>query len=343
MIKQNTLIKFSIVILAWLVVACSIDVDELIGSKNPFLTLKQRYTAPEIESIPVGGLDPLKVALGKILFFDPRLSGSNWISCATCHNPSMGWSDGLPTAIGQGQNTLMRATPTIINVAYNFLQTWDGRFNSLEEQALSPIESPMEMNQDLDDLVIELNNISGYVQKFYEAFPSQGINKQTIAQALASFERQITATEAPFDQWINGDENAISYAAKQGFKLFEGKAHCSTCHAGYNFTDDGFHNIGVKGDDVGRFNVVPLAVTKGAFKTPTLRDIGKTAPYMHNGAYKTLDEVVDHYIRGGDDKSNLSANFKKAELNKKEKAELLAFLKTLDGKPRPTKIPRLPI
>lgn len=304
---------------------------------------KAKYAAPNIDVLPAHGLNPVRVELGKILFFDPRLSGSNWISCGTCHNPTMGWSDGLPTAIGEGQKVLHRATPTILNAAYNHLQMWDGRFRSLEEQALAPIESKAEMNQDLDDLVRELQAIKGYVTMFNDAFPGQGITKETIAQAIASFERTIVSTEAPFDRWIKGDENAISSAAKRGFELFNGKAHCSTCHAGFNFTDDGFHNIGLKSKDPGRFGVVPVGITKGAFKTPTLRNISKTAPYMHNGAYDTLKEVIDHYARGGDDKSNLSPNFKKAELDDSEKTDLVEFLKTLSGKPMEITVPQLPI
>jgi cytochrome c peroxidase len=302
---------------------------------------KERYARPELEG-HAHALNPQRVSLGKMLFFDPRLSGSNWISCGTCHNPTMGWSDGLPTGIGQGQRKLTRATPTILNTAYNFLQMWDGRFTSLEEQAMAPVESDVEMNQDPDELVEELKSISGYVKLFKEAFPSQGITKDTIAQSLASFQRTIVSTEAPFDRWIDGDERAISAAAKRGFELFEGKAHCSTCHSGFNFTDDGFHNIGLKSDDPGRFAVVPIPVTKGAFKTPTLRNITKTAPYMHNGAYATLEEVIDHYVRGGDDKSNLSPNFKAADLNDAEKKDLLEFLKTLTGKSRKISIPHLP-
>lgn len=312
--------------------------------KSEFLSSpKERYALQDIEVPAENALNPVRVELGKTLFFDPRLSGSNWISCGTCHNPTRGWSDGLPTAIGEGQNTLARATPTILNAAYNHLQMWDGRFRSLEEQALAPIESKTEMNQNIDDLETELNAIPGYVKLFNEAYPGRGINKETIAQAIASFERTIVSTDAPFDRWIKGNENAINASAKRGFKLFEGKAHCSTCHSGYNFTDEGFHNIGLKSKDLGRFALVPVPVTKGAFKTPTLRNITKTAPYMHNGVYKTLEEVIDHYVRGGDEKSNLSPNFKAAELNSAEKADLLEFLKTLTGEPRKVAVPMLPV
>jgi cytochrome c peroxidase len=303
---------------------------------------KKKYAVPEIKEPILNKTNKYRVKLGKTLFFDPRLSGSNWISCATCHNPAMGWSDGLPTAIGEGQKVLGRATPTILNTAFNHLQMWDGRFRSLEDQAMGPIGAQGEMNQNPDELVIELKAIPGYVEMFNDAYPGRGITKDTISMAIASFERTIISSKAPFDRWIEGDENAISGAAKRGFNLFEGKAHCAKCHSGYNFTDDGFHNIGLKSNDIGRFAVKAVNVTKGAFKTPTLRNIEQTAPYMHNGAYDTLEEVIEHYVRGGDVKSNLSPNFKKAKLSKSEKADLLSFLKTLTGEPIEITYPDMP-
>lgn len=280
--------------------------------------------------------------LGKMLFFDPRLSGSNWISCATCHNPALGWSDGLPTAIGNGQKVLGRATPTILNAAYNPLQMWDGRFRSLEKQALGPMTAAGEMNQDLGELKNELNAIQGYVKLFNQAYPGEGINENTIAKAIASFERTIVSTEAPFDRWVKGDKNAISTAAQKGFKLFEGKAGCSKCHSGFNFSDNGFHNIGLKSDDQGRYAIRKVKILKGAFKTPTLRDIEYTAPYMHNGQYKTLEEVVDHYNRGGDVKENLSPNIQALNLSAEEKHQLVEFMKSLSGKQMMVSVPRLP-
>jgi len=321
--------------LAWALVASPVFSEE----KPP---LKVRYKAPEIQEPLLNKVNSYRTKLGETLFFDTRLSGSNWISCATCHNPALGWSDGLPTAIGEGQKVLGRATPTILNAAYNHLQMWDGRFHSLEEQAMGPIGAKGEMNQDPEELVKELKAIPGYVAMFDDAYPGRGITRDTISMALASFERTIVSANSPFDRWVQGDVNAISPAAKRGFELFEGKAHCSTCHSGYNFTDDGFHNIGLKSEDIGRFAVTPVEVTKGAFKTPTLRNIARTAPYMHNGAYKTLEEVIDHYMRGGDDKSNLSPNFKKAELNKYEKSDLLAFLEALTSEPIKFTYPDMP-
>jgi cytochrome c peroxidase len=305
--------------------------------------VSQKYLRPATVPAPADNQwTQVRSDLGHMLFFDPRLSGSNWISCATCHNPALGWSDGLPTAIGDGQHVLARATPTIINTAYNPLQMWDGRFRSLEHQAVGPMSAPGEMNQDLDELVKELSAIKGYVKLFDQAYPGEGISKENIAKAIASFERTIVSTESPFDQWVKGDENAITADAKKGFEIFEGKGRCALCHSGFNFSDNGFHNIGLKSDDQGRYAVRKVKILKGAFKTPTLRDIEYTAPYMHNGQYKTLEEVVEHYNRGGDVKESLSPNIQTLHLSAKEKSQLVEFMKTLTGKPKHVSIPRLP-
>ncbi len=295
-----------------------------------------------IPAPPDNQLTATRVELGKKLFFDPRLSGSNWISCATCHNPALGWSDGLPTAIGHGMRKLGRNTPTILNTAYNRFQFWDGRARTLEEQALGPIVAEEEMDQDLDELVEELKAIPGYVTLFEEAYPGEGITKETIAKALASFQRSIVSTESPFDRWQKGEENAVSDAVKRGFELFQGKARCVVCHQGFNFTDDGFHNVGLKGaKDLGRYKLVKVKVLKHAFKTPTLRDVELTWPYMHDGRYRTLEEVIEHYNRGGDTKV-VDPNIQPLGLTKQEVADLVAFLKSLTGDPRPIEVPQLP-
>lgn len=286
---------------------------------------------------------PERVQLGKALFFDPRLSGSGWISCATCHNPALGWSDGLPTAIGHGMTVLGRATPTILNTAYQRFQFWDGRARSLEEQALGPIEAEVEMAGNVGDVVAKLKKSPLYVEMFAKAYPGEEISGDTIARALASFERTVVSSEAPFDRWQKGDAGAVSESAKRGFSLFSGKANCTACHQGFNFTDDGFHNLGLKGNqDAGRFAKVPVKVLQGAFKTPTLRDVTLTAPYMHNGMYATLEEVVEHYNRGGDVKENLDPNMKPLNLTGQEVNDIVAFLRTLTGDPVEVTVPRLP-
>ena len=287
-----------------------------------------------------------RIELGRALFFDPRLSGSGWISCATCHNPALGWSDGLPTGIGDGMKPLPRATPTIVNAAFNPIQMWDGRKSSLEDQATGPIEASAEMAQQMPLLVKKLETVPGYRTLFAAAYPGEAIDSKTIAKALASFERTVLSTESPFDRWMRGDESAVSASAKRGFEVFRGAGNCETCHSGYNFTDNGFHNIGVKDNgakpDLGRYNERKLALLKGAFKTPTLRDVALTAPYMHNGCYRTLEEVVDHYARGGDVKDNLSPDMKPITLSARDKADLVEFLRSLTGAPAAVTVPRLP-
>jgi cytochrome c peroxidase len=205
------------------------------------------------------------------------------------------------------------------------------------------MQAPGEMNGSMDQILTKLKSKPGYVQAFEKAYPGEGIAKATLAKAIASFERTVISRNSPFDAWIHGNQTSISHSAKRGFDLFVGKANCAVCHSGPNFTDEGFHNIGLKGNqDEGRYAKVPVKALKGAFKTPTLRDIALTAPYMHNGAYSTLEEVVDHYDRGGDDKGNLDPNMKPLALTDLEKNDLVQFMKTLSGEQVPIKLPRLP-
>jgi cytochrome c peroxidase len=201
------------------------------------------------------------------------------------------------------------------------------------------------MNLSIEELIARLSKITGYVKLFEQAYPSEGISGTTIAKALASFERTVVATESPFDRWRKGDAKAVDASVKRGFALFTGNAECANCHKGHSFTDNGFHNIGIKdvgAPDLGRFTQRKLPSMKGAFKTPTLRDSALTAPYMRNGIYHTLEEVVEHYDRGGDVKDNLSPNIKPLNLNPQEKNDLVAFMKSLTGAPMRMAYPQLP-
>jgi cytochrome c peroxidase len=195
-------------------------------------------------------------------------------------------------------------------------------------------------------LVKQLNGIVGYKPLFEKAYAGEGISKETVGKALASFERTIVSTTSPFDKWRRGDKKAISESAQRGFVLFNDKAACVKCHQGFNLSDNGFHNIGVKSlgdtEDEGRFAHRKIKILKGAFKTPTLRDIDLTPPYMHNGIYQTLEEVVDHYDRGGDVKTNLSPNIQPLGLTPQEKQDLVAFMRTLTGTPIRVEIPQVP-
>jgi len=288
-----------------------------------------------------------RVELGKALFFDPRLSGNGTTSCASCHNPSLGWSDGLKKAVGAGGAVLGRATPTILNTAYNTQFMWDGRARSLEDQALGPMKAKDEMNTDFPATLARLRALQGYVSMFNAAYPGEGISEATLAKALAAFERTVTSKDSPFDRWLAGDQGALTVSQWRGFKVFSdpNRGNCSTCHSGPNFTDNGFHNIGISVQDPpdpGRFNIRKVASMRGAFKTPTLRDIELTAPYFRDGSAASLRDVVDHYARGGDDQSNLSANMKPLTLSEQDKTDLVAFLRALTGKRTKLVAPELP-
>ncbi|MCA8995994.1 MAG: c-type cytochrome [Planctomycetaceae bacterium] len=271
-----------------------------------------------------------KVALGKQLYFDKRLSNGDIVSCASCHDPAKGFSNG--EAVAEGFNSLKggRNSPTVINTAYQYFQFWDGRAGSLEEQALGPIQNPIEMNMKLDDVVARLNKIKGYRKQFQEVFGTD-VTEEGIAKAIAAYERTILSGNAPYDQYKSGNKDALSPEAERGMKLFFGKAHCSACHAGPNFTDNGFHNIGVGMDaekpDPGRFAISNLGGDTGSFKTPTLREIARTAPYMHDGSMATLEEVIEHYNKGGIDSPYLDEEIFPLKLTEQEQQDLITFLK----------------
>jgi cytochrome c peroxidase len=284
-----------------------------------------------------------KVALGKVLYFDTRVSGANVQSCASCHNPAFGWGDGLPKGVGHGMNTLGRRSPTIINAAFGQIFMWDGRAASLEEQALGPIKADVEMNMPIDKLMEKLKGISGYTPMFDAAFPNEGIKPETVAKAIATYERTVVSARAPFDSWIENSERAISDEAKRGFALFNIKAGCNKCHSGWNFTDDSFHDIGLGSEDIGRGKFLPsIPKMKYAFKTPGLREIGRRGPYMHDGSMATLDAVVEHYDRGGIERPSRSDLIKPLGLTTQEKKDLVAFMQTLTSDGDPTTVPVMP-
>ncbi len=296
-------------------------------------------------------LTPQRIELGKLLYFDKRLSSSEKISCATCHNPKHGWSDEHPTPKAVGHNGLVgpRNSPTILNSAYQSRQFWDGRVRTLEEQALGPIQTGVEMHMPLTVLLPKLNNIKEYQKLFKKAYPKSGgvITSDYLAKAIASFERTVVSTESPFDRYIKGDKKAISKKAAEGFKLFKGKAKCTDCHDGFNFTDGSFHNIGLNdgelhGKELGRYNVKHRASWYGVMKTPTLRDVAKSYPYFHDGSVKTLEEATAICANGGRYEHNVrnkSTYIKNRHLSEDEIAKIVLFMKTLTGKDMKLKIP----
>jgi cytochrome c peroxidase len=310
-------------------------------------------TVPDIGPLPTSkptgstsSNDAAKVALGKQLFIDGRLSKNGAIACAFCHNPGTGWADPRQTSIGIGGGLGGRQAPTILNTGFNPLQFWDGRAKSLEEQALGPIQNPIEMGETHESVVRKLKGIKGYQQQFRAIF-SANPSLQGIAEAIAAFERTVISTNSAFDKYVMGDSKAMDEAAVRGMALFKGKARCILCHNGPNFTDNQFHNlsvpqVGPMKEDLGRYYVTKVEKDKGAFKTPTLRSITETAPYMHDGVFKTLGEVLDFLNKGGGANPNLSPLMKAVNLTLEEKTDLLAFLKALTGESIKFDLPKLP-
>jgi len=323
-----------------------------------------KSTAAEVEKRPVGSIQELKaqyrrptsipfpkhnpytvekVTLGKKLFFDTRLSAANLLSCASCHSPAYGWGDGQPKGIGHGMRQLGRRSPTIVNVAFGQIFMWDGRASSLEEQALGPIKADAEMNLPIDQLIEKLSSIPEYIPQFRAAFPKEGLTSESIAKAIATYERTVVSGPAPFDAWIEGDDKAISEAAKRGFGLFNDKAACSNCHSGWNFSDDSFHDTGLPGEDIGRGKIVPGVVKmEHAFKTPGLREITLRGPYMHDGSMPSLEAVLNHYNTGGVSRPSRSDQIGPLGLSKQEKDDLAAFMMTITSDMAPTSVPVLP-
>jgi cytochrome c peroxidase len=305
--------------------------------------LRKQYYRPA--QIPYPKDDPYskaKFELGRILFFDPLLSGSKVRSCATCHNPGLSWGDGEQHAVGEKQ-LLLRA-PTLLNVAWTPKLGWDGHFRDLESVAIGPLSSADNMNLPVHELIARLSAIPGYVAAFNGAYGKGDITQQKIEQALATFERSIVSTDAPFDRFIAGDQRAIDEPAKRGFVLFNGKANCAACHSGWAFTDSSFHDVGVAaGDDTGRGRLFPTSVKlKYAFKTPTLRDVIRRGPYMHDGSVAALNDVIALYDRGGIDRPSRDSEIHPLNLSGGEKADLVVFLQTLSSAPKSFAVPVLP-
>ena len=310
-------------------------------------------------------LTPAKVELGRRLYFEKRLSADGTVSCATCHDPLKGFADGRPVAIGIKNQVGARNSPTVLYTGFNEVQFWDGRAATLEEQAKQPLINPVEMGQPSHDAVVKaVAALPEYHDGLVAAFGSQAATLDRITEAIASFERTLAPFTSPFDRFLTGDKQAISDAAKRGFELFQGKARCVTCHE-FNksfpyFTDNKFHNIGVamkgnfeqlareaqagagKGAEteaalahkpgveaLGRWIVTRQPKDIGAFKTSGLRNIAVTAPYMHDGSLKTLDEVMDFYNRGGEPNPNLDGGIRPLNLTKEESGDVIAWMQTL--------------
>ncbi len=281
-----------------------------------------------------------QIALGKRLFFDTKLSSDNTISCSSCHDPAKGFADARRVSVGVGGKEGKRNAPTVLNAAYSRLQFWDGRAANLEQQAAGPIANSLEMNQTHEMCVSKLSADPGYVADFERAFGRGKITMAKVQDAIASYEKTLLSGNSAFDRYqYGGDKTALSAEAIQGFRLFG--RHCVTCHLitpeGALFSDGLFHNIGIgvsaEGEltDLGRYEQSKEADDKGAFKTPSLRNVAKTAPYMHNGSLKNLREVLDYYVGGGNSNEHMDQRIKPLELSGKDKEALIAFLESLTG------------
>jgi len=278
--------------------------------------------------LPSSSADPApRIALGRALFHDTRLSGDGRMSCATCHQPDRGFADGQALATGSGGRVLPRHTPALWNVARAPLLMVDGRATSLEAQALMPVRNPAEMGGDVDRIAAQLGADAAMRRRFAAAFPAgTPIGADSIARAIAAYERTLVSRPAPFDRWAAGDRGAMSAAAVRGFALFAGRAGCSRCHNGSAFSDGDFHDVGLPDADPGRGAITGRRRDAHAFRTPSLRDVGRSPPYMHNGALPDLAAVVDHYA----DTMVLRPNTpRRVALTAAERRDLVAFLEAL--------------
>lgn len=362
--RQRTDINF----LSLFFLLCSIFF--LIGLFYPTISVAGHLEPFKLVPIPESNPQtPEKIELGKKLFFDRRLSGDGTMSCATCHNPEEAFTDGLDISLSYPTTRNWRNSPTLINVAFSKYLFWDGRSSSLEDQALFPMMSAFEMNQNLDFLEEELRSVPEYVDAFKKVFGGE-ITREKIAMAIAAFERTLVSKNAPIDRFLNGDKNALSSEAQKGYEIFMGKGKCSECHYGANLSDDKFYALNVPEnpsllndprvtttvrfvakvyhyddyknlrEDPGRYLITKDKKDWKAFKTPTLREVSRTAPYMHNGVFSTIDEVIEFFDRGGGPGNGV---LKPLGLTAEEKSNLKTFLiEALRGEDLKIKTPEIP-
>ncbi len=357
------------------------DIDATKIQDEPFEIAVPAGLPPVASVIPLS--NPMtrgKVELGKQLYFDQRISKDATVSCASCHDPAKGWTDNRTTSVGIKGQRGSRNAPTVLNTVYGRSMFWDGRAPSLEGQAQGPIQNKIEMgDQSYKQIVERLRGISGYREQFLKVFGTD-VNLDGMAKAIAAFERTALSGNSAYDKYgsFNPDEpgtagalKALTESQKRGMVLFglqlldddpfkpkvdaslQKKANCTACHAGANFSDEMFHNIGIGADektgklaDIGRWEISPIGAKnpaeKGAFKTPTLRDITRTGPYMHDGSEKTLEQIVEYYNKGGNKNPALDADMKPLNLTDQEKADLVAFMKALTGETVVVALPTLP-
>jgi cytochrome c peroxidase len=328
------------------------------ASKWPVPTLDSMVNKDSFQDIGVLGKVPYpdynpyskgKKQLGKSLFFDPRLSESGQIACASCHNPELGWTDNVTRSFGHKRQTGKRNAMTIMNSGFAHELFWDGRATSLEDQARFPIPDSVEMNSDLKIAVAKIAAVEGYAALFTNAFGDAEVNLQRIQYAIATYERSIISSKSKFDRFISGDKDLFTDQEVKGLHIFRTKAQCINCHNTPYFSDNQYHNdgqalFGTKDEDFGRYYVTGNIEDLGKFRTPTLREVSRTGPWMHNGHFPSLLDVVEFYNLGnpapiqkkylgvGRDSliPNTSPLLKKLNLDREEIDALLAFLQTLE-------------
>ena len=278
---------------------------------------------------------PARAELGKVLFFDGRLSANGSVSCAFCHEPEHAFAASTPLSRGVDGKLGVRHAQTVINRAWGKSQFWDGRAPTLEAQMVFPITNPDEMGMTTDGVAEKIRGIKGYAPLFVAAFGDSAITYDRITKAIATFERTIVSGNSPYDRYRAGDKKALTKQQKDGLDFFNKTGECAECHSGPNFTNEKYANIGVSMDranpDLGRFGVTKKRGDIGKFKAPTLRDLAVRAPYMHDGSVKTLSEVLDIYAKGGEPNPHLDTRLAPFYMDKETKRALLAFLDSLNG------------
>lgn len=320
------------------------DHQALGQSPDPFAALKEKFGRPGFVPYPPGNAPtPEKVALGRRLFEDKAISSTGTIACASCHDSRLAFTDGEVRGKGVTGRRLARHTPSLWNAAFSPLLFWDGRASSLEDQVHFPVEHPDEMGSSLEAAAQRLAEDESYRRAFRAAFPQDAdISPRTIAAALAAYERTLVSPPTRFDDWVAGKADALTQSEVRGFRLFAGKGHCISCHIGFDFTDHNFYDVGLPGEDRGRGKILNLPAADHAFKTPTLRELAWTAPYMHDGSLATLEDVLRHYEDGGVARATRSRDLPaKLRLTDEERADLIAFLESLssDTPPEPSTEP----
>ena len=362
-------------------------VQKEINQKNTFLdNLRKLYSSGDSSQWPKPVLDPESVPtfveighlpdvefpkdnpyssekelLGKTLFFDPRLSKSNQIACASCHDPELGWGDSRTFSFGHDRQLGTRNAMTILNAAFAKSLFWDGRAKSLEEQSQMPIQDQREMSEHIDIATGKIAKIKGYEVLFEKAFGDKTVTKDRISKAIATFERTVKSSPSKFDLFIDGKQEVYTNDELMGLHLFRTKAQCINCHNSGYFSNNRFENVGTsllgeKGEDLGRYAVTKMADDAGKFRVPGLREVSKTSPYLHNGSMTSLKEVIEFYSKGNPEysqkrstvyegitlHSQKSGMVRMLELSDEEIAQLEAFLKTLSSKTEKIDLPKLP-